>query len=767
MTLYLQGCLTEDGESILCPLSSSVILFFIRYCQTNQFELVFVPDSAGSINMCCSFQRNILSGLSVRFTPWTEVPSVVRNVLPPSLHQPELSLVRSGMCVLLRHIIRESDTFSPDLHLIDLLGFRQGSMRMCSEVSGFTKLCEVELPDSVSQFVSTLRTLFLEKADGGESSGSRQVILPSALIKLDDHFRKNCRVHNDNKRRREELSKLKNYLRKVSSSKVTNATNIPLYNIAGRDPMFIETCEEQLSLQKCLSLEDSCCKSSEHSTDLCPNEESFNIRLDVLSQTDSWLQIDHVTQLHHGIHRLKVDKHFDVSSVRLNAGNDGAGKTIQDWQKVEFTTVMTASGCLKGSNRNSTFNAAVLTDISELVDQLTHLDIQYEHTYSEGVEMTLADLILYVYTYHLLEALHFRSALLVDHIPSVLHWVDHMTSLATVVKAGQRSGWDMERLLVGLGTGLTKDGTDKISGCLNHSREIVFVKEPELPQDAEEDEMELSRCARMKHKALKPDVTEALQKFELANLRPVIGSHPCGADVGITWDHLPAGVHPREGDVPKSRTERKCQQLENLVTAVQTLYTPGDVLVDFCSGGGHLGIILAYLLPDCQVYLVENKEESLLKACSRLHALALTNVTMYQCNLDYFIGTFDVGVCLHACGSATDMVLQLCLDCQASFVICPCCYGSIQKTHLLSYPQSQQFVDAGISYKDFLTLGHAADQTEFNIALEAQGRLCMNLVDTDRAEHAREVGYLVTLCMLTPPACSPKNNLLLGTTRQR
>ena len=43
------------------------------------------------------------------------------------------------------------------------------------------------------------------------------------------------------------------------------------------------------------------------------------------------------------------------------------------------------------------------------------------------------------------------------------------------------------------------------------------------------------------------------------------------------------------------------------------------------------------------------------------------------------------------------------------------------------------------------------------------GRYCSNLVDTDRAELAREKGYHVTLCTLHPPSCTPKNSLLIGT----
>ena len=45
-------------------------------------------------------------------------------------------------------------------------------------------------------------------------------------------------------------------------------------------------------------------------------------------------------------------------------------------------------------------------------------------------------------------------------------------------------------------------------------------------------------------------------------------------------------------------------QLENMAVAVLKLAKDGDRIVDFCSGGGHLGIVLAYLLPKSTVYLV-------------------------------------------------------------------------------------------------------------------------------------------------------------------
>ena len=51
-----------------------------------------------------------------------------------------------------------------------------------------------------------------------------------------------------------------------------------------------------------------------------------------------------------------------------------------------------------------------------------------------------------------------------------------------------------------------------------------------------------------------------------------------------------------------------------MAAAVVDAVSEGDVVVDFCSGGGHLGILLAYLLPRCHVIMVDNKEESIRNA---------------------------------------------------------------------------------------------------------------------------------------------------------
>jgi len=60
--------------------------------------------------------------------------------------------------------------------------------------------------------------------------------------------------------------------------------------------------------------------------------------------------------------------------------------------------------------------------------------------------------------------------------------------------------------------------------------------------------------------------------------------------------------------------------------------------------------------------LLDNKEESMVRACSRIHALGLKNVTFYLANLEYFTGEFGLGTTLHACGTATDLVLKKCIS---------------------------------------------------------------------------------------------------------
>ena len=156
--------------------------------------------------------------------------------------------------------------------------------------------------------------------------------------------------------------------------------------------------------------------------------------------------------------------------------------------------------------------------------------------------------------------------------------------------------------------------------------------------------------------------------------------------------------------VPESRSERKRSQVLNMVAAIATITEPKSVVVDFCSGGGHVGLLLAHTLPSCQIILLDNKLESLEEARNRIQMGKLSNVKLVHCSIEQFTGHFDVGVSLHACGPSTDIVLAMCYNKNAGFVVCPCCYGNIRFVEDIQYPRSELFRSKDITAEEFHSL---------------------------------------------------------------
>lgn len=231
---------------------------------------------------------------------------------------------------------------------------------------------------------------------------------------------------------------------------------------------------------------------------------------------------------------------------------------------------------------------------------------------------------------------------------------------------------------------------------------------------------------------------------------------------------------PELGDLPKSRLERKQDQLKSMAQEVVAIARPGNVIVDFCSGSGHLGMLVASLLPQCQIILLENKAESLDRGKVRAKSLNLTNVLFLQTNLDYFTGDFDIGLSLHACGVATDIVMELCIQQGAHFVCCPCCYGAVLDMPHIKYPRSKFFrgfigeSEERLTNGDYFCIAHGSDQSHSeeiaNTLKEKcdQGQVCMDVIDYDRRRYAEEQGYQVAATKLEPITCTQKNRLLIG-----
>lgn len=366
-------------------------------------------------------------------------------------------------------------------------------------------------------------------------------------------------------------------------------------------------------------------------------------------------------------------------------------------------------------------------------------ELNLKHEFSEGPYITLADVILFPCIQIFFKV--FQCKLLEDELPLTYAWFKNMQKQKFANAEFEIHNFNFKYDFTSLFC-ITKADIPKQS---------LYAADPERykPQN------------RIYTK--QSDIENSLFLVNNSSINIENNHIPFGKSVDFDWDKVPREVCPFGGALPEKRAKRKCEQLENLIKPVLKLAHPGDSIIDFCSGSGHLGLLIAVLLPKCKVTLVENKERSIYRALERVEKLSLTNVTLLQCNLDYFKAKFDIGVSLHACGVATDLVIQNCIKNSAHFVCCPCCYGGIHDCYHLKYPRSKSFKNTALRYSDYLSLAHAADQThDNNNAKTKQGYYCMDVIDTDRKLEAIENMYDVHLGKLLPVSCTPKNNLLVG-----
>lgn len=360
------------------------------------------------------------------------------------------------------------------------------------------------------------------------------------------------------------------------------------------------------------------------------------------------------------------------------------------------------------------------------------------HTYGEGLYMTLADVLLYPCMKILFQT--FGIDLLENIVPLSISWFRTITNS------------DLPEIYFEV---------NKINAGYNN---ITSVSYTDIPKESlyTSDPHRYKSHNRLCTKQL--DIENSFNIINNSSIKIFNSFLPFGNEIEFDWSTVPLDANPEGGALPKKRASRKCEQLENLAKAVIKIAEKEKYLiVDFCSGSGHLGILLATLLPNCQVILVENKERSLQRARERIGKLNLKNIFMAQCNLNYFKAKFHIGTSLHACGVATDLVIQNCINNGAHFVACPCCYGGIRDCNRIKYPRSAELSALNISIKEYLIIAHAADQThdEENIKTK-QGFFCMDIIDNDRKLMAESQGYIVHLGKLQPPSCTPKNNLLVG-----
>ncbi len=258
-------------------------------------------------------------------------------------------------------------------------------------------------------------------------------------------------------------------------------------------------------------------------------------------------------------------------------------------------------------------------------------------------------------------------------------------------------------------------------------------------------------------------------------------------------NNMPTCVQPIGGNIPKDRSQRKSIQVEYLVRISKLVvdkllmtYSKNKILriVEFAAGSGYVGLPLAWIyrdVPNIEVVLVDLKGPSLDIGARRIIEMQTESnvflhnpnrVRLVQCNIQDYQEIFQVGIALHACGTATDLCIDQCIKHQASFVLCPCCIGKV--CHNRSQPLSTQIQNAsycsdtlqGLMFNACLKagdFGHGREKASTSIPSERRARRkCKALVEYDRLLYAQENGILEGALLQMPPEASSKCDVLLG-----
>jgi methyltransferase family protein len=230
----------------------------------------------------------------------------------------------------------------------------------------------------------------------------------------------------------------------------------------------------------------------------------------------------------------------------------------------------------------------------------------------------------------------------------------------------------------------------------------------------------------------------------------------------LDWEQMPEGVDPSSGFLKEKRLRGKRWQVENCIQLSELLLKGGEVIVDFCSGSGHLSIPMAYRFPDCHFILVERNPVPVEIGNKRVKDSGLTNIEFCNSYIQDFQRDFDMGIALHACGEATDLAHIKCLEKDAAYVMCPCDIGFLQNSKL-DYPRSLAFSQI-LTREEYMRIASAGDWTcwDFDSDQGKRGKLCMGYISLDRNLAAEEAGYRTHLFTTNPREATPKNDIIFG-----
>ena len=196
---------------------------------------------------------------------------------------------------------------------------------------------------------------------------------------------------------------------------------------------------------------------------------------------------------------------------------------------------------------------------------------------------------------------------------------------------------------------------------------------------------------------------------------------------------------------------KKARETAALLAHLQRAGRPDRLVVDAAAGKAYVGLLAAELCGFQRVHIIERdarRAELCRQAAARLTRPAEVRIVEGDvADRAAWPDAPDVVVGLHACGAASDAILDAALAVEARvLLLVPCCYAG-----------TVPFSKVAEARADALGVPRHA---------EVRRRLVMSLIDAERTLRLEAAGWEATVGALVPPTVTP-HNLLWRARRMR
>ncbi len=200
-----------------------------------------------------------------------------------------------------------------------------------------------------------------------------------------------------------------------------------------------------------------------------------------------------------------------------------------------------------------------------------------------------------------------------------------------------------------------------------------------------------------------------------------------------------------EGTRLRDEDRKKAVELAALLNELARVVRGDRLLVDAAAGKAYVGFLAARLLGVTRAVIIE-RDATRLAACRTAAARLASSSAAIElrggdvADASRWPTAAHVVVALHACGIASDHVLDAASVMRATWIfLVPCCYG------------------AGIPFA--AAADARADELGIPRHSAVRSRFTASLIDAERTLRLEAAGYEVTVVPLVPPTVTPHNLL--------